>query len=159
MAMQGSSVRQAIVMEAMTDGQGHCWPGDAMGPLTLSADLLLVPDGQGLMALRAVSNLLVPEWYWGQCRVQGLGFIGSLVATAGLGALFLCALGAWLYSTFIQKRDVVIIAEGRLIAPRALVAGVSMISGTPAGALAASTHAIDAAPGQIVVGRAIPALL
>jgi len=151
-AMHTSAVRQAVVMASTTDGRGKCWPGGATGPIERSADLLLTFGH--FRDFEAVSNLRPREFYWAQCRVQGVGFLGLLLTLAALGALLVCAAAAWLVAAVGRKRDGRAVVTGtRLLREVEVAVGSVVGSRGEAGASTAAPSTV------VVVGRAVPTLL
>lgn len=146
-------MRQAVVMGAVTDQHGKCWPGNAIGPVAQSADLALASTDGAPFTLKAVSNLFAPEFYWGQCRVQGPGFVGSLVTLAALAALALCVASLWAVSAVGRKRGAEgVVAEGRLLTDDAAAQGATRLSGVAFGSL---LHPGSVELDGIIVGRAV----
>jgi hypothetical protein len=144
-------VRQTVVMGAVTDPHGKCWPGNAIGPVARSADLALTSTGAAPLTLKAVSNLFAPEFYWGQCQVQGAGFVGSIVTLAALAALALCGAGLRALSSVARKHGARrMVAEGRLLTDDA--AARTRQSGVAIGSLLQpGSVQLDG----IIVGRAV----
>jgi hypothetical protein len=156
-AVRGSAVRQAVVMETVTDPHGKCWPGNAIGPVARSADLSLPSTDAAPFTLEAVSTLFATEFYWGQCRVQGPAYVGSLVTLAALAALALCVVALCALSPVATKQDRrshggSVVAEGRLLSEDAAAQGAARPSVVALGSLLQPGSAqLDG----IIVGRAI----